>query len=164
MRSRYLVLALALALVPAAVSAQDRDQDQGMHARWSGRGGMGYGNPAEMVLRHSNELNLTPNQLERIGKIRDRFQHENREALAAAEQERAEMIKKYGPGPYTDEQREQMSKDRGERRADFAKLGDNRRKAMEEIREVLTPEQRERLMADMRNERGRVGDRDDRGQ
>ncbi len=163
MRRWYLALALALAFVPAAASAQ-QDQGPGMRARY-GRG-MGYGNPAEMVLRHSNELNLTPNQLERIGKIRDKFQHENREALAAAEKERAEMIKKYGAGPYTDEQRDQMSKDRGERRADFAKLSDNRRKAMEEIREVLTPEQRERLMADMRNERGRMGDRDrdDRGQ
>ncbi len=160
MRSRYLVLALALALVPAAASAQ-QDQGMGMRARWNGRGmGMGWGNPAEMVLRHQADLNLTPSQLEKLGKIRDKFQHENREALASAEKERAEMIKKYGPGPYTDEQREQMRKDRGERRADFAKLSENRRKAMGEIREVLTPDQQSRLMAEMRTERERNENRE----
>ncbi len=158
MRRWYLALALALAFVPAAASAQ-QDQGPGMRARY-GRGmGYGWGNPAEMVLRHQADLNLTPNQLERIGKIRDKFQHENREALAGAEKERAEIIKKYGPGPYTDEQREDMRKDRAERRGDFAKLADNRRKAMDEIREVLTPDQRTRLMADVRGDRDRDMDR-----
>ena len=157
MRSRYLAVALALALVPAAASAQ-QDQGAGMRARWNGRGmGMGWGNPAEMVLRHQADLNLTPGQLEKLGKIRDKFQHENRESLAAAEKEREEMIKKYGPGPYSDEQREQMRKDRSERRGDFAKLAENRRKAMDEIRDVLTPDQRSRLMAEMRTERERNG-------
>ncbi len=159
MRRWYLALALALALVPAAASAQ-QDQGPGMRARWNGRGmGYAWSNPADAVLRHQADLNLTPNQLERIGKIRDKFTHDNRDALAAAEKERAEMIKKYGPGPYTDEQREDMRKDRSERREDFAKLADNRRKAMDEIREVLSPDQRTRLMADMRGDRDRDMDR-----
>jgi len=159
MRSRYLALALALALVPAAASAQ-QDQGAGMRARWNGHGmgmGMGWDDPAEMVLRHQANLNLTPDQLEKLGKIRDRYHHENREALAAAEKERAEMIRKYGPGPYTDEQREQMRKDWGEWQAHFAKLSEHRREAMHEIREVLTPDQRSRLMAVMRTEREHNG-------
>ncbi len=164
MRKWYFALALALALVPAAASAQ-QDQEPGMRARWNGRGmGFAWSNPADVVLRHQADLNLSPNQLERIGKIRDKFVHDNRNALAAAEKERAEIIKKYGPGPYSDEQMDQMRKDRAERREDFAKLADNRRKAMEEIREVLTPDQRTRLMADMRGDRDRDRDYDRPGQ
>lgn len=155
MQRWYLGLALALALVPAAVSAQQEP----MHAR---RGGMwmgGWGNPAAMVLQHQADLNLTPSQLQKLGKIRDKFQHENGEALAKADKERAEMVRKYGNGPYTEDQREAIRKDRGEMRGDFQNLAKNRRKAMEEIREVLTPDQRSRLMADMRAQRDRDLDR-----
>ncbi len=156
--------ALALLLVPAAALAQENGQmAPGM--RMGGmrmRMGMSMRNPAEFVLNHQRELNLTPDQLKKIGQIRDNFQHENGEALSRLEKERAEMVKKYGPGPYTEDQREAMRKDMGEHNEQFSKLMENRRKAMDEIRETLSPSQQTAMRDIMRNESERMRDRADR--
>lgn len=155
--------ALALALVPAAAMAQENGQmAPGM--RMGGmrmRMGMSMRNPAEFVLTHQRDLNLTPDQLKKIGQIRDKFQHENGEALSQMEKERAEMVKKYGEGPYTEDQREAMQKDMGEHREQLAKLMENRRKAMDEIRETLSPSQQTAMQQIMRNEMDRMRDRAD---
>lgn len=156
------IIALALALVPVALSAQEtgRPDSLGMG------GGMGMmGNPASMVLRHQAELGLTPGQLEKLGKIRDKFEHENGEALKDMSKQREEMVKKYGSGPYTDEQRQKMRAERAEHGGQYQKLAENSRKAREEIRKLLTPEQFTKLQ--QYNQMGRrpggaAGDQDRR--
>lgn len=165
MRKWMIAAALSLALMPAAAMAQENGRMNGQMApgmRMGGMGMMSMHNPAEFVLNHQKDLNLTPDQLKKIGKIRDEFQHENGEALSKMDKDREEMIKKYGPGPYTEDQREAMRKDMGEHREQYAKLFENRRKAMDEIRETLSPSQQTAMQQVMRNEAGRTRDRDDR--
>ena len=145
MRKVYLgMVVLALAALPAAASAQ-----QNMPPRRAMREGMGMGmmmgNPADMLLRRQAELKLTPDQMEKLGKIRDRFQKENAEDLARARKEMDEMRARYGAPPYSAEVREKMQKERAEARQKYAKLFENARKAREESMEVLTPEQRTQL-------------------
>ena len=168
MRKWLMTAALALVLLPAAALAQDNGRMDGQMAPGMRMGGMrmrmamSMRNPAEFVLNHQRELNLTPDQPKKIGKIRDEFQHENGEALSKLDKERAETVKKYGPGPYTDEQREDMRKDMGEHREQWAKLMENRRKAMDEIRETLSPSQQSAMQQIMRNDMDRMRDSADR--
>ncbi len=155
MRRWYLGLALALALVPAGLTAQQDRDDRGM--RMGMRGGMGMmGNPADMVLRMQSQLALTPDQLEKLGKIRDKFDKENAEDLGKARKEMEEARAKYGQPPYSDETRQKMQHERQEAQKKYAKLFDNERKAREETMEVLTPEQRDRLRDTMRQRMGRM--------
>jgi Spy/CpxP family protein refolding chaperone len=166
MRKLHLgMIVLALALVPAALSAQETGRPTGQGMGRGMGGGMGMGNPASLVLRHQAELGLTPDQLEKLGKIRDKFDHENGEALKAMAKERDEMVKKYGPGPYTDEQQEKMRAERAEHRGQYQKLGENSRNAREDIRKLLTPEQFTKLQQYMQMGRrpgGAAGDQDRR--
>lgn len=149
-----LALALGLALVPAAVSAQDRD-DRGPGMRGMGmRGGMMMGNPADMILRFQSELNLTPDQLKKLGKLRDDFNHTNSEDLAKARKEMDEARAKYGEPPYSPEVQSKMREERQEAQKKYSKLFENGRKAREEAMEVLSADQRTRLEELMRARRG----------
>lgn len=163
MRKWIMAAALALVLVPAAALAQENGRMNGQMApgMYMGRGmGMGMNmammNPAAMVLSHQAELSLTPAQLEKLGKIRDEFQKENAEALAKIQKEHEEIVKKYGEGPYTAEQRAKMQDERGDIREARAQLMKNRREAMEDVRDVLTPAQQTRLQEVMRAQMGRM--------
>ncbi len=167
MRKWGMLVALALVLMPVAAVAQQPAPGMGYgygYGMMMGRGYAAMRNPAEFVLNHQRDLNLTPDQLKKIGQIRDHYMHENAEALSKVDEERAEIIRKYGEGPYTEDQRESIQKDFQERHKDFAQLMDNRRKAMDEIRETLSPSQQSAMRQIMRNEMGRMRadrDRDD---
>ncbi len=162
MRKLYLgMVMLALVALPAAVSAQ---QPAPRHAmRGEMRMGM-FMNPAAMILRHQSDLNLTPDQLEKLGKIRDHFRDENREDLAKAQKEWDEIAAKYGQPPYSDETREKVMKEHQEARKHFTKLFDNERKARKEAMEVLNADQRARLTAEMRDRMGGMDMDHDRDQ
>ncbi len=157
MRKLYLgMVVLALAALPAAVSAQQYSPPRpGMRGEM--RMGMMFANPAEMILRHQSELNLTPDQLEKLGRIRDHYREENGEQLAKAQKDWDEIATKYGPPPYSDETREKVMHERQEAHKKYAKVFENQRKAREEAMEVLSADQRSRLMEEMRE---RTGDED----
>lgn len=158
MRKLYLgMVVLALAALPAAVSAQ---QPAPRRAMRMGMRGMMFANPAEMILRHQADLNLTPDQMEKLGRIRDHFRAENGEQLGKAQKEWDEIAAKYGSPPYSAETQEKVDHDRAEARKHYAKLFENSRKSREEAMEVLSSSQRDRLMADMRERRRGMGDED----
>ncbi len=158
MRKLYLgMVVLALAALPAAVSAQQPAPRRAMRLEMRG---MMFGNPAEMILRHQAQLNLSPDQLEKLGKIRDHFREENGEQLAKAQKEWDEIAAKYGQPPYSAETQEKVDHDRAEARKHYAKLFENSRKSREEAMEVLSSSQREQLRADMRARMGDMGDMD----
>lgn len=153
-----LALVLGLALVPLAASAQEPDQ-RGMGMRGMGmRGAMMMANPADIVLRFQAELNLTPDQLKKLGKIRDDFNHDNAEDLAKAHKEMDEARAKYGEPPYSPEVREKLRDAHADAQKRYGKLFENGRKAREEAMEVLSADQRTRLEELMRDRRG-MGER-----
>lgn len=159
MRKVYLgMMVMALVALPALASAQETPrQERREEARAGmrmGMGGMMFANPAEMILRRQADLHLTPEQLEKLGKIRDHFAHENAEDLAKAQKEWDEMRAKFGAPPYSDETREKMRHDREEAQKKYAKLFENSRKAREEAMEVLSADQKTQLREEMR---GRMG-------
>ncbi len=159
MRKLYLGMMLtALVALPALASAQETPrQERREEMREGMRGGMAMGmmgNPAEMILRRQADLHLTPDQLKKLGEIRDHFAHENAEDLAKAQKEWDEMRAKYGAPPYSDETREKMRHDREEAQTKYAKLFENSRKAREEAMEVLSADQRAQLREEMRARMG----------
>ncbi len=159
MRKLYLgMVVLALAALPAAVSAQQYAPPR--HAMRGEMRGMMFANPAEMILRHQSQLNLSPDQMEKLGKIRDHFREENGEQLAKAQKEWDEIATKYGQPPYSAETQEKVDHERAEARKHYAKLFENSRKSREEAMEVLSSSQREQLMADMRGRMRGMGDQD----
>ena len=149
MRKLYLgAVILALAALPAAASAQ-----QNAPERRGMRDEMGMGmmaDPADMLLRRQAELKLTPDQMEKLGRLRDRFQKENAEDLARARKDMNELRARYGAPPYSPEVQEKVRSEHMEARKKYAKLFENARKSREEAMEVLTPEQR----AELREMRG----------
>ncbi len=152
MRKLYLGMAMAaLVALPTLASAQQEapraERREEMRAEM---GAMMFANPAEILLRHQAELRLSPDQLEKLGQIRDHFAHENAEDLAKAQKEWDEIVAKYGQPPYSEETRNAMSHDREEAHKKYSKLFDNEEKARGEAWEVLTPEQRETVSAQLR--------------
>jgi len=155
MRKLYFgMMVMALVALPALASAQETPRQEHREGMRMGMGGMMFANPAEMILHQQAALNLTPEQLEKLGKIRDHFAHENAEDLAKARKEWEEMRARYGAPPYSDETREKMRHDREEAQKKYARLFENSRKAREEAMEVLSADQQARLREEMR---GRIG-------
>ena len=156
MRKLYFgMMVMALVAVPALASAQETPRQERREEMRGGMMMMGpYGNPAEMILRQQAALNLTPDQLKRLGEIRDHFAHENAEDLGKAQKEWDEMRAKYGAPPYSDETREKMRHDREEVQKKYAKLFENSRKAREDALAVLSSDQQARLREEMRSRMG----------
>lgn len=160
MRKLYMgMVVLALAALPATLAAQENAPPH-RAMRGEMRMGMMFANPAEVVLRHQSDLNLTPDQLEKLGRIRDHFRQENAEQLGKAQKDWDEIAAKYGSPPYSAETREKVMHERQEAHKKYAKLFENQRKAREEAMEVLSADQRTRLMADMRMRTGGESDED----
>lgn len=153
MRNRVLVV-LALLLLPAAVSAQGLRRGEGrMGGPGGGRGPM---NPAQVLLDHRGDLDLSDEQVATLEGYAKQW-------TASHEAMRASMDSARGSGgmrEMTAEQREQM---RALREAMMA----NSRKLHEEIRATLTTGQLEQaarfLPPQGRGRRGMMGERAGRG-
>ncbi|MBX6366128.1 MAG: Spy/CpxP family protein refolding chaperone [Gemmatimonadetes bacterium] len=140
-----MLLALGLLALPAAVSAQ----------RPGGPGGRGMmmmrGDPVAMILEHKADLGLTDEQVTKLQDVQKRLEEQNKPL-------REQMQKEMNGASFrdlTDEQREKL-------RPVFEGLRENSRKAMDEAREILTPEQRDKmrdLMPMRRGPRGGFGAR-----
>lgn len=175
-----MALAAALVAVPVALEAQTAPapQAQEQTARRMGPA------PMERVLRLRAELGLTDAQVAQIQAIGQRLQEQNRplvEQLRAAgvfpgaqlTPEQRERMRERMQN-LTPEQREQMRQRMEQRRAEGARPGpmgrqipeelrpvveqlrQNNRAAAEQVRSVLTPEQRTRLQELMQQRRGAV--------
>lgn len=170
-RARMSIALLAL-IVPAAGVAQRGP-----------RGPMGPGGvaPLERLLELADELHLTQEQQTRLRSIRSDLEERNRPHLERIAAIRAELglpepRDRDGARPErprdgerrrpTDEERDKMREFVDRARDDLRAVADNGRDAMDEVRDVLTDEQRGSLRERMearRGERDRHGPRRGRG-
>ncbi|HET9982820.1 MAG TPA: Spy/CpxP family protein refolding chaperone [Longimicrobiales bacterium] len=136
-----MLLVLGLMALPAAVSAQGPGGP-------GGRGMMMRGNPVAMILEHKADLSLTDQQVTKLQDIQKKLEEKNKPL-------REQMQKETNGASFrdlTDEQREKL-------RPVFEDLRENSRKAMDEVREVLTPEQQKKMRDLMPMRRGPRGER-----
>ncbi|MBE9011397.1 Spy/CpxP family protein refolding chaperone [Pseudanabaenaceae cyanobacterium LEGE 13415] len=110
-----------------------------------GRGEMG-------LLR---ELNLSPDQLNRIQQIRSRYRDQMKSDRDAARQAQQELRTLMAGSASDDQIREKFRQVKELR----TKVADAQFNSMLEIRNVLTPEQRQRFAQRMEQRRGRMRDR-----
>lgn len=137
-----ILLAVGLLALPAAVSAQGPGGP-------GGRGGM-RGGVAAMALEHKADLNLTDEQVAKLQDIQKKLDEKNKPL-------REKMEKQTNGASFrdlTDEQREAL-------RPIMEDLRENSRKSADEVREVLTKEQQDKLreLMPMRGGRGDRGAR-----
>jgi len=169
-----MLTALLALMIPATGAAQ--------------RGPFGHGGAAalEHWLELSDELDLTEDQVARLGAIRERLQTENATHLQRIETVRDELgLPEFRPGEgaharrirprdedrpreperprMSDEDRQKMRDFMDRTRDDRRAIMDNSRDAMEDARDVLTDEQRDLLRDRMRARRGERGERGMRG-
>ena len=161
-RIGYYVLALAITAAPLAAHAQNApDTSAQQRERWE-RGGMKHGpwggsmrfDRIGYLLERRADLKLTDAQVTRLTEVRRQLQEQNRPLIARLDSLRASVRGRDGRSEEpTAEEREAWRERREAARPTFRQLRANYRRAMDTVRSVLTPEQRDRARALLAQER-----------
>lgn len=162
-RINRVLLAAALLAAPApALLAQQPGTPPAAEQQKQGRQGP-RPSPVAALLEHRAELKLTAQQVARLEAIQRDLEQKNepfRRQLEAARPQRGERP----DGPPSEEERAAMRARREQLRPQMEQVRANHRAAMEQVRSVLTEEQRETARQYLRGHRGERGPRGGRGE
>lgn len=161
-KSRHALLLLALAAAPAAAAAQDAAAPPA----WSRADERGEAAPFAALLRHREELRLSREQVARLEAVGRALEERNRplrrqlrrQREAFVEQRRAQ-VRRLSPEQRRDtlrRLREERARGEGlprEMKPVVERMRANTRRAMVEAQRVLTPEQKRRARALVRERR-----------
>jgi hypothetical protein len=168
-------LTLALAAFAAATGSPLMAQNPDGAAQEQAGRGRRMGNPAEWVLSQRDHLQLTPDQVQRLEQIRDKYKARDQPLTDQLRADAGDMAaQRDSMARLSPDQRRQAFEQRRARRQAFLEahpeaakamkqLREDRRAARKEIRGVLTQAQRDQVRESMadRRDRGRRGrDRD----
>jgi len=150
----------ALLIVPTSINAAESYQtnldrgieNMGLYAQRAKRGKSDRGQKMERMLQ---QLNLTSEQSQQIEAIKERSQTNMEGLREQAKVQKEEMQTLLASDASTEEIREQQQEAQNLRQ----QLDSNRFETMLEIREILTPEQRARMLELRESHRGRRSNR-----
>lgn len=139
MKTIAMIVLLAAAAAPGALPAQSRMPGAGAVQRETG--------PVDALLKHRTELRLTDDQVTRLRAIDQRLEEQNRalrEQLRAngldAARERGRRTREL-----SEQERDQLRERMQAARPVMERIRENNRAARDQVRQVLTPEQQDRL-------------------
>jgi len=172
---RYMVALALVASAPVAAQTGGTGNDTPRAGRW--QQGREARPPFQRLVALRQELQLTDAQVARIQEIGQRLQQRNaplRAQLATQSEQfkaqRRAQMERLSPEARRDTLRSLRQDGRRRRqvpesmRVPMQQMRENTRAAMDEVQTVLTPQQKERARALMRQERGRRGEEGRRGQ
>ena len=155
--NRYMISAIAAAVLisPLAIDvlaskAETNRISQSPVAQLAHGRGIGRHGAMKQVLE---QLNLTPEQSQKIDGIHEQFQSENKTLFQEMRTNHQEMRSLLASDASDEKLRQQHQKNQDLRQ----KLGSNRFETMLQVREILTPEQRTQMAELMEQKRGRRG-------
>ncbi len=161
MRFSYLLLALALVVAPAPVVAQATQEPA---SRPVVREALEQRSPVNTVLKHREAWGLTPDQVTRLEEIHQRMVEQNRPLVRQLLEIRSApgAPPKVRPEEMTPEQRQEWQRRVEQARPIMRQIHQNNHRAMDEVRAVLNPAQREQLREWLKERHKLRGDHDGR--
>lgn len=156
MKIRLVALALCLAAAPLPLLAQTTSAPDSAARREWRDGARMQRVPLERLVAQRERLGLTAEQVNRLQAVQERLRSRNAPLLEQVRMARRQAVPRQ-PGrraPLTEQERAALRRVREALRPVREQLRENRRGAVEEVRAILTDEQRTRLRELRREHRG----------